>query len=235
MKKWTLIVLLLSLVQVIQAQEETKENEWVIGGSTNFLIQNNTYPLTGLSITSGIGGIYSNTTNDTKNTIFAISPYIGKQINTRLLLGLQLDYRLGNYKVEEIRVSTFPSGPNPIVDFQRQSNQFGVGIFSRYLFNPTKSFNFFLQPYLEYNMLREEESQGSVVTQEEKVNFIELGIGLGMLYNINDRLRATLRSGGVSYVNGKWEVLDTNTERTFSSLGMSFNLSTIYFGFEIKL
>jgi len=47
----------------------------------NFLIQNNTYPLSSLSIISGPGGISSNSISDSKNTTFAITPYFGKEIS----------------------------------------------------------------------------------------------------------------------------------------------------------
>lgn len=231
MKKLTLFLLLTSLIQVIHAQEETSQRKFVLGGSINFLIQNNTYPLSSLSINSGIGGIYSNSTNDSKNTSFAVTPYFGFEMNPNTLIGLLLDYRKGSYEAKDI----FVFGQPNTTDFERNSNQFGVGMFYRYMFNPEKQFNFFLQPYFEYNSLREEESQNSNIVQKEKASFIELGVGLGLLYNINDRMRATLRTGGINYVNGKWEIVDTDTKNDFSSFGTNINLSTIFFGFEIKI
>nr|MBS0037005.1 hypothetical protein [Saprospiraceae bacterium] len=91
------------------------------------------------------------------------------------------------------------------------------------------------QPYVEYNLLNQDEIQDSNVTHEEKANYFELGAGLGILYNINSKMRATLRTGGLSYVNGKWEIKDTDTEKDFSSFGTNLNLSTIFFGFEIRI
>jgi hypothetical protein len=62
-----------------------------------------------------------------------------------------------------------------------------------------------------------------------------LGAGLGLLYNINNRIRATLRTGGLNYVNGKWEIKVTDTKKNFSSFGTNISLSTIHFGFEIRV
>ncbi|MFT5166169.1 MAG: opacity protein-like surface antigen [Saprospiraceae bacterium] len=229
--KLVLILVMVSLFQIMNAQDESSANPIVIGGSLNFLTQNNTYPFSSLTINSGIGGIYSNSTNQTKNFTFSISPYIGKELNQNWLLGIELDYRIGNYKAED----TFVFGQLNTVDFERKSNQIGIGIIIRYILNPEDQFNFYLQPYVEYNILNEEESQDSNVTQEEKANYIELGIGGGILYNINDTWRATIRIGGLNYVNGSWEIVDTDTGNDFSSFGTNLNFSSIRFGIEMKL
>jgi len=216
---------------VVNAQETEIVNKVILGGSFNLLTQKNTYPLTGLSINSGIGGIYSNSTDDTKNKTFAITPYIGKEINPKLFVGLQFDYRIGRYKAERAIIFGQPNS----VDFERNSNQIGFGIFTRHILNPHSKFNFFIQPYLEYNLLSEQETQNSNVTQEEKANYFEIGAGLGILYSVNSDIRATLRTGGLNYINGKWEIKGTDTAKDFSSFGTNFNLSSIYFGLEIRM
>ncbi len=231
MKKLTLIILVISFIQTIHAQEDTVQNKYVLAGSMNFFIQNNTYPLSGLSINSGFGGIYSNSLDDTKNTFFAITPSIGKEINPKWMFGIQLDYRISKYRADNILVV----GQSNSVDLQRNSNQIGAGIFSRFTLNPDNKFNLYFQPYIAYNLAQEEENQNSSITQEEKAYFVELGIDVGILYNISERMRATLRIGGLNYVKGKWEIVDSDTEKEFSSLGTRVNLATIYFGFEFRL
>ena len=88
---------------------------------------------------------------------------------------------------------------------------------------------------MKYTFNKEKESQDSKITQEIKSNYIDLGLGIGVLYNINDRMRATLRTGSINYVNGKWEIVDTGKSKNFSSFGTNLNLATIFFGFEIKI
>lgn len=231
MKKLILIALAVSILQIVNAQETVIGNKVILGGSFNFLTQNNSYPLSSLSINSGIGAIYSNSTVDTRNTTFAIRPYLGKEINPKLFIGLQLDYRIGRYKADD----AFLLGLTNPIDFERNSNQIGIGLFTRHILNPNRQISFFIQPYLEYNTSNEKEIHDSNLTQEEKVNYFEAGIGLGIMYNINNRIRATLRTGGLNYVNGKWEIKGTDREKDFNSFGLNLNLSTIFFGFEIRI
>jgi len=225
------IPVLISFFQIATAQQEITPGKFILGGSFNFLAQENTYPLSSLSINSGIGGIFSNSIDDSRNTSFAITPYIGKEINPGLILGVQLDYRSGNYKADD----TFIFGQPDPVDFKRVSNQIGIGLFSRHMFNPEAQFNLFIQPYAEYNFLKEEESQDSNLTREEKARFIEIGLGGGVLYNVSDHLRLLVRTGGITYVNGNWEIVGTDTEKDFSSFGASLNLSSIFLGVEFRL
>jgi len=217
--KLTLILILILLSQTMNAQDKPSTNSIIIGGALNFLNQNNAYPLSSLTINSGIGGVYSNSTNQTKNLAFSISPYIGKELNQNWLLGFQLDYRIGNYKAEDIAVFGQPN----TVDFERKSNQIGLGIFSRYIINPEYQFNFYLQPFIEYNILNEKESQDANITQKERANYLEVGIVGGVLYAISDTWNATFRISG-----------DTAITNNFSSYGVNFNASSIRLGIEMK-
>ncbi|MEZ4911091.1 MAG: hypothetical protein R2774_09530 [Saprospiraceae bacterium] len=231
MKNLILIALAISILQVVNAQEAEIGNKVILGGSINFLTQNNTYPLSGTFIITGLRGIYSNNTNNTRNTTFTISPYIGKEINPNLIVGLQFDYGIDRYKAEDVYIFGQPDS----VDIKNNSNQIGFGIFTRHILNPDGKFNFYIQPYLEYNLLSEEDIQDANVIQERKANYLEVGVGLGMLYNINSKIRATLKTGGINYVNGSWEIKNTDTSKKFSSFGTNLNLSTIYFGLEIRI
>jgi len=231
MKKLSLIILLFSIFQGLNAQEEENSNKYVLGGSINFLSQSNSYPFSAFSINSGIGGLYSNSTNDIKNSIFAITPYFGKEINSHWLAGLQLDYRRGNYKAE----SSFVIGQSVTGEFERKSNQIGFGVFTRYMVNPENKVIFFIQPSVEYNILKEDEFFDSALNQEEKATYFEARVNLGIVYNINDKVRATLRTGGLLFVSGKWEVLDTDIENDFTSFSANLNLTNVSFGFELRI
>lgn len=231
MKKSPLILLLIIISFGIEAQEENVANQFILGGSLSFLTQKNAYPLSILNVNLGSGGFFSNNLNDSKNTIFRINPYVGKELNAHWILGLQLGLSTQNYRVEDA-LFFGPSGP---VDFSRKSYQVALGIFARYIVNPVQRFNFFLQPSIQNNFFRENTAYDGEVTEKEKASFIEVGIGVGMLYKINDRFRVTLRSGGLNYINGKWEILDTDISRKFSSFGGNLNLSNLSFGVEVRL
>lgn len=233
MKNLILTALLFSLFHGVYAQNTEHENKIVLGGFTSFHTQNNTFPFSSLSriAINSIGGIYANNTNDTKYTTFAFTPYLGKEINPHWIVGVQLDYRFEKYTANDV---LFFGQTNPI-DTERNTDQIGIGIFARYIFNPKNQLNFFLQPNIGYNLLNEEALEDSKVVQEQKTSYLSLSVGAGMLYNINDKIRATLRTGGLTYINGNWEIKDTNEGNKFSSFGANFNLSNISFGFEIRI
>lgn len=227
MKKFTLLILFILIFQGLNAQEEEITNKYVLGGTINFSTQNNAYPFSTFSVNSGIGGIFSSSSNDIKNANFAISPYIGKEINSHWVGGIQIDLRRAIFKFRNAQSS---SG-----EFERKSSQIGFGIFARYMFNPENKFVFFLQPSLEYNALKEEEYFQSELDQESKSKFIEARINLGVVYNINEKFRLILRAGGLFFVDGKWEEIDTDNEIEFSSFSANLNLSNIFFGFEMRI
>jgi len=229
MKKLTLIALLISIFQVANAQEVETRNKLILGGSMNFVIQNNL----DLPLVLGTGIIFPYyRSNDTKSTVFTVSPYFGKEINPRLIVGLQASYSIRNYIIYDARL---PDPSNP-VDIENNSSQIGIGVFSRHTLNPDNRFNFFIQPYFQYNLLDSKRIEGTSTAFEEKASYFQIGAGMGILYNINDRFRATLSTGGLSYIYGKSERNGTpNKEKTFSSFRTNINLSTIYFGLELRI
>jgi len=234
MKKLILTLLLASLFFGINAQEKTPTNKFVLGGSMSFLTQKNTVPLSILDFNFGIGSIFSNSFNDTKNTTFRFNPYFGKELNPNWILGLELNYAHQNYKAKDTPVVTQP--PNVQTrDFNQKSNQIGIGIFGRYTINPQNNFNFFLEPSINYHFFGEESTFDDDLFQEETAGFIEVGAGVGVLYQVNDLLRITLRSGGLRYINGNWEIKDSDISKDFSSFSGNLSLSNLSFGVEFRL
>lgn len=229
--KLHICILFILFATSLYAQEDTNDKTYIIGGTLNFIHQNNAYPTSSIGINSSIGGIYSNSTNETKNTLFRFQPYVGKTINQKWILGLHADYRLGRYSTDDVQVF----GQLGLVDILQNSNQIGGGIFARYTFNPQQRFNIYLQPAILYHFLHEKDKLDGEVAQEEKVNYLEISTNVGILYSLNSRLNATLRFGGLSYVNGKWRIIDTDTSNNFSAFSANFRLSNISFGLELKL
>jgi hypothetical protein len=231
MKKTILLLLSIFSFINIYSQEEERYNNYFLGGSFNFTSQDNTYPISALGINSGIGGIYSNSTENTRNIVFSISPYIGKQINAFWDMGLKLDYRLGNYKAYD-QIDFLSQLP---YDFERKSNQFGVGIFSRYNFNRDSKLNVYFQPYASYYLLNEEAFRNETATQKETASYIDIGVGIGLTYQLNEKFRVLANFGGLNYVTGSWEIEDTDTSKDFSSFNSTLRLSSLSFGLEMKL
>ncbi len=223
MKKINFIVLLLAIFQYTTAQEAEMSDKFILGGSVNFSTTNNSSP-------AGLGLVLT-PTNESKSTFFGFAPYIGKEINPRLILGLGVDIGVGRSTSE---ISSFFPSPGS-GELKRNSYQIGFGVFSRHVVNPDNQLSFYLQPHINYFISNEKEFQNSNRAGEVQTNFLQLGAGLGLMYNISDQLRATLRSGGLSYVNGNWEDKKSDAANDFSSFGFNLNLSNIFFGLEIRL
>lgn len=231
--KLHICILFILFAASLYAQEDTNNNAYIIGGTMSFIHQNNTYPTSSIGINSSIGGIYSNSTDETKNTLFRFQSYAGKTISQKWILGLQADYRWGRYRADGLTV--FNSSVVLVADILQNSNQIGGGIFARYTFNPQQRFNIYLQPNVLYHFLYEKDKLDGEIVQEEKVNYLEISTNAGILYALNSRLNATLRFGGLSYINGKWQIIDTDRFNNFSSFSANFRLSSISFGLELKL
>jgi hypothetical protein len=223
-------LLLLMLFFGCWSSSNAQNFPFVLGGDVNFLIQNNTYPFNSAPVGS-FGGIYSNSTDEIRNTNFSIAPYFGRDLNDNWLVGVNLGYRGGRYTADDAVIF----GQAGAVDIEQTSNRFSFGFFARYRINPENKFNPYLQPFVGYSIQTDQDFQDGNLMQEERFNFLEAGVGAGVLYQISDKWRALLRLGSFSYVNGNWEIVDTDTEKNFSALGLNLNATTIRFGVEVSL
>jgi len=141
-------------------------------------------------------------------------------------------FQLRNY--EATNVISF-IGELDTIDFKRDANDVGFGLFARYSFMPENKFDFFLEPYAQYFIVNEKEYIDDELNSEEKANYIAVGSDLGVIYNLNDRWRAILRIGGLRYINGSWETDGTTEGNDFSSFGLNVSLASLGLGVEVKL
>ena len=77
--------------------------------------------------------------------------------------------------------------------------------------------------------------QNNEITQQRQVNHIDVGIRTGLLYDINQKIRAILRLGYINYVNGSWKIIGEDTSTKFDAFNTNIRLSSISLGLEIKL
>lgn len=232
MKKITILTFILFIFNYSFAQEETTtDNKFVLGGSISISTQNNYLPISSLGSVNSIGTIYSNNTDDFSSSSLSFSPYLGKEINKNVIIGVQLNFRGTSSETKDVE----QFGQTETVDFERKTSRLGFGAFTRYIFNPEQKLNFFLQPYVLYNTSKQENYIDAVINYEEQANYINVGVSIGGLYAINDKIRATLRAGLINYVNGSWEVDNSGTKTNFNALSANLNLSSIAFGFEVRL
>jgi len=231
MKTFTLLIAFLWCLG-LNAQDEKVNNSWVIGGSTSLVIQDNYAPFSAIGTITGVGTIYSGRTEDSKNVAFAINPYIGKQINEKMLIGV--DLRMTMNRLDSQELDFFTPGNNTLVDIERNTNRFGFGAFARYVFNPQKKLKLFIEPNLSYNLSTEEIYRDTRLDQRETSNFVSLGVRGGVLYDLNDKIRLTFRQSGISFSKGSWEVENTELKNDFQSFNVGFRLSSFSLGAELK-
>ncbi len=224
MQKFKLILLLLSILQVSHAQEETTFNRFVIGGAASFSTRSYESPI-------------SNFISEQNSFSVSITPYFAKEISKHLLIGIQPIYR-------RYIINTEYSPQYENVSFSNAkfaSNLFEFGVFTRYVMNVERRFNFFLQPFIGYLHTKENLYEDKELSLEGVGNSLKFVIDLGVLYHLNDKFRLTLRNGGLYYQSGKSESKPignssyNRTESKISSFQGFFSLSRIFFGVEVRL
>ncbi len=230
MKLNYLVVIMLLSAQSMTAQETTPTTNWIAGGSLGFSIQQNAPRNTFFPLVGQVRFV-SSSSQDSRNTYFSFSPYVGKELSANWILGLQLQYTMSRYRSDDVidflgQLDTF--------DYAQNENAYTIGLFGRYMFNPESRFVFFLQPYANYSFVDEVQWNDDVITDELDSYAISLGTSGGVLYNISERWRLTSRIGLLGFTTGKWTDPESDESNTFSSFGASLSLSSLNLGFEYK-
>lgn len=234
------ILLLLFCSLFLGAQEEQSNRTLLVGGSLNFATQDNGYPLSSNRLIPFGVGIYTGAAQNVQSTTFGISPYVGKQINERWILGLSMAYSYSKVNGENRIFQTIPEPGSPVTtvtsEYRRQGNDLGFGVFARYLINPVNQLKIYLAPNLSYNNSSTDYYDDGILDQEDRINYLFAGLGLGAMYDLNDRFRVLISTSGLSYVNGSVDYMgNTNESRDFSGVNVNLRTSSVSFGFEIKL
>jgi len=187
-----LLFLLLTLLYIdcsAQDQEVTAQNKFVVGLSAYFD-----------SIDEDVENRSNEITNEIDNTYFNISSYIGWQLNSKWLLGI--DVGIYKEKSKETRE------PNDL-----ELNSYSLGIFGRYERNLCKNLNLYLKNFLTYGSSNYNFTDADFMTTLDYNTFV-LGVSPGLVYSFNKRLNFLLGLGGISYVNssrkGNTSYLDDN-------------------------
>lgn len=231
MKKFILsVVVFVSFAHLLTAQADADSKNLVAGGYLSFNTQHNTIPIPLISIASIPGYIYSSRDSELTDTYFNFTSYIGKEVSPHWLLGTQLVYAMERYKAFD--VETF--GQTDTVDIRRKDNQYGLGLFGRFMINPESKFIAFIQPYLNFSYVSERDFIDEVQTGGQNTYSFSLGTSGGVLYEISDHFRLTSRIGVLGFTAGHWEDTESDEGNNFASFGTTLNFSSLSFGFEYK-
>ena len=230
MKLVTSFAVLLLFTHILSAQATDDTKDLVAGGYLSFSTQNNAIPFSLISINGSPGYLYSNSNADLKDTYFNITPYIGKELSTRWLLGIQMVYAMERYKAFDVEVF----GQSNTVDIRRNDNQYGLGLFGRYLINPDNKFIAFIQPHLNFSYVTGEDFQDETQTGGQNTYSFNLGTSGGVFYEISERFRLMTKIGVLGFMAGHWQDTESDEEKNFSSFATTLNFSNFSLGFEYK-
>lgn len=224
MKRILLIatVILLWAINAI-AQNHHLSNNWVIGGSVNYLQQKNAFPLARIRV-GNYGGTYSDNKMHSEYIRLSSSAYVGKELDSRWYIGLEVqNTRLVN--------TTFEDDSRQEIDRKTESKGLQFELNSRYKLNPKDKFMAILEPFVSYNRLEDIYSE-NLLNRDQEALYFEAGLNVGVLYQLNDHWRFQFRIGGFSYISGEWEEEGDSEPFEFSAFGINMSLTTIRIGME---
>ncbi len=236
MRKSAFFLAMLLTTNFLLAQENTTSTPFVIGGTLNFSADKNfrSLPSTlGISTTNPDIGQFVDL-NKSKSSYFAFTPYGGKHLNKHWVTGLLFDVRRSKFET-----TTMVLNDNPQDSFQQFSKltintkQYGFGIWGRYIFNPENKFKVFIQANASINFIEEYINLELGNNYTNKTTYVDFGLSAGAIYDISNNVRALLKVGGVSYVNGESKIDLIDSPTNFSSFKTNINPSSVSFGLEV--
>lgn len=229
MIRLALLLLVILLCNGIIKGQDKRLSRSVIGGDLYVSTQNNSSPF---SLASNSSFVFLSTSNeDFKSFGFSLRPYWGMEFNPKSIVGLQVGFSFQNSDFGEVRrIGTTDPGP-----FESKSSERSIGFWYRHTVMPEKSFRIYFQPFAQYQFWNRKEFFDSELTDTEKTKFVELGMQIGLLYELTPNLRTTIRTGSVNYRNGKRTNDNLDSSESFNNFILRLNVSNIVVGLEVLI
>jgi len=228
--KWSIFSLILFSTTTFFGQDISSPN-WVIGGSLNFVVQKNGYPLQSFRshVINNIGyGLFNASSAESRNISGFFQPYFAKRLNTNWSFGVGFSVGYSNYKSGVINAIT----SQPDFNNFRKSLDLGVEIFYRYVVNPKNKFTIFVQPYLSYASTKDTYKFELLADEIDRASFGQIGLALGCFYSFSKKFRVVANLGNAGFVGGTWKSEQFERKNKFSSFHFNFNPQSIRFGVE---
>lgn len=206
--------------EIIFGQESIEKGHYLLGGGISFTATDDNND-----------NLISQARYENDYRSFSFSPYAGKFIKDKLLLGIGLNIR--TTKIEYIK---FYDDYESV--YESNSTSYGVSFFLRKFWPISEKIGGFLQPNLEYSYADTDQSQFNIGEMAPEIknnsysndNTISIGSSLGMYYFISKRFSLEARLGNVFVSHtfretGYSDHFENNeTGRNSSSSRFSFNL-----------
>lgn len=229
--KGTLVLYLTILSLTISAQmEKQMRNSLVVGGTLSF--SQETSKETQIIYFSPDNQQHIEVESKLRNSNF--SPYFGAQINNNVLIGMSIEYQ---YQRRDIPSVVLSNGEFNVMYNVLETKGYSGSVFARYTFNPDNKFKFFTKSELGFLKLEREYLsffEGNTESQDYDILFFDIGVGF--LFEINDKYNVIANIGEVSYqVNAEKNSAYSNPDNIkYNILQAHFGLSSFQFGFERK-
>lgn len=224
-----ILICIFSIFTIIKLQSQSTETtlprQYILGGSFAFSSDKNGSPTD--NIISSLT-IFPSNFIESSSGGFRLSSYIGRQVSDNFIIGI-----FGGYAISRGTNTYNNLITNEIETSKSNGSDGSIGAFARFTLFPENSLNFFFQPNISY-VGQKTSSTFENLNTENKYHYIRANIGLGMLYNITEKWRATLRLGNINYVTGSRAATQNNPKKSFSNINSNFSLASFQLGLEYR-
>ena len=225
-----ILSLLLLLVAVsATAQSDAPAASTLLGGSLQFNYQRGS--VSNFRLVANIPGLIFAGSSERIFTNLNVHPYFAKRVSDRWWLGVAAEYQRSSFR---------PTEANSIAS-TAINNDFGLDLWSRYLFNPGADFQVFLQPTVGYfsTSSRSETTQTGETVFEGSGDYFRLLVTPGITYALSPRFAFLANFGNLYFLTGTDRadsqlVPNATEENPVTSLGVNLRLSSFALGAELR-
>jgi hypothetical protein len=175
---------------------------------------------------SGAVSFGSTKMGDAKSSEFTIAPKVGYFVSENIAVGGKLGYS----SASDVMVTSF-AGYDLGGSYTADYNSLIVGGFGRYYFTPANQFSLFAELGVDYASTTLDELDGASIDDNNKVNSLMIGAGLGMNYFVSSNFSIEAGVGMLNYSTSK---LDVDGADSIDSFGFGGNWNAVTFGVNYK-
>lgn len=228
MKKFILLFISFFILFQVRSQAIENNKKRFMGAGLGIYYQKNNIPFEAYNTNTNNVVIYStNGTSDTKYFNGSIFLSGGKQVEPYSAFGGFISYGWEKNSYEGFVLSPTTS----LVLIEETVQNYGIGIFARYILNPENLLQIYLQPSFSYRRNNNTREGSGINNTEIRINTLELSAPIGFLYQLNESIRLQMSIGSFYLLFGNWNNL-TGSAETFFAAGTSLQSSSIRIGAE---
>lgn len=174
---------------------------------------------------SGSFGINSTKMGDFKSSEFTIAPSFNYFVTDNISVGAKVGYA----SAKDAYMSSFEGEALPY-DAAVDYNKLTFGVMGRYYFTPASQFSLFGQFGVDYGISTITSFDDVSIDEDNKVNSLNLGLGLGVNYFVSKNFALEAGIGVLGYNTSKadYDGAESTDTFTFGANLTNINLGLIY-------